>query len=332
MSKIVFVSDPHFSSRPQDDYFFQLFPKVIEVAKEHSCTKVTLLGDLAQNKDNHSNALVNRITDGVYDWSRFFDDVTLIRGNHDSLSGRPYFDFLSKIPKISYIYEPTVVDKFVFLPHTRDPLKDWANLSFKDKVVLAHVTVNNCFTETGQRLESEVGVEFFKEASLVMSGDIHLHQTLPMGMGSDFIYVGSPYNIRFADNFAGGVLIFDDNTLKWERVLLDFPRRLTFDVKTSAELKTALKSSKSDKAQVKLRIHIDQENIEGWRELKEQCQTLIKERGYDMFQTEINRDWKKVTTSVKQEQIKKDDFESFCEQNNVNMNLKNFGLNILKEI
>ena len=88
-------ADLHLSDRARDSYRFGLFPWLKKQQQKNKVDATFLLGDLTQEKDRHSSALVNRIVEELLTLT---PPVYVLRGNHDGLNpNSPFFKFLNSI-------------------------------------------------------------------------------------------------------------------------------------------------------------------------------------------------------------------------------------------
>jgi predicted phosphodiesterase len=325
---ILIVSDLHFTSKPADEYRWALFPQVIELAREHNVSEIYVLGDLCEAKDNHAAKLVNRVVDGLIGWTKSVGKVTILRGNHDGINEDfPYFRFLDQYPDIRFISKPLETeDGFLFLPHSRNPLDEWKNIDLTDKIVFAHVTVNNVIAESGQKLFSSVGACVFEEAKLAFSGDIHKKQKV-----EKLIYIGAPYNVRFGDDFEGAGVLLNEKVLEWKYVPLQFPRRYTIDIKSTDDLKAAIEPMLSGD-QVKVRLHLDQDNMHKWREIRDQVRILTDNHGMGLILHGFEIKTHQAPTPIKDSKNKHfTDFAHYCDMQKVSKELIEVGHSIIQE-
>lgn len=212
--KFLVVGDPHLTARAQDEYRWDLFRWLRVQIKHHKPDAVIILGDLTDKKDNHSSLLVNRL---VRELRRLGIDIYILEGNHDYIDPQhPFFGFLSDIPNIHFIKEPTRIDAgggmtALLLPHTRDTVVDWKKWRKEptDVVAFMHQTVKYAKASNGQEMTEGVldrhAMKRYFGQMLVVSGDIHVPQRV-----SKTIYVGTPYPVHFGDNFKCRVMLWDN--------------------------------------------------------------------------------------------------------------------------
>lgn len=210
MGDLIILSDLHLTSNRADEYRWEWLDKFKELVRtEYSDTPVQLIicGDLTEKKDTHPEVLVTRLTNTIKELSSLFDNVVILSGNHDGIvSDKPFFSFLSLIPKIRFITVPTVEGYVAYLPHTRTPLEDWKDVPLsKVKYIFMHQTVSTAIASNNYQLTSQLSYDYFKQfTSLngVFSGDVHKPQELGI-----ITYVGAPYHIYFGDFYEGRYIV-----------------------------------------------------------------------------------------------------------------------------
>jgi DNA repair exonuclease SbcCD nuclease subunit len=200
------TADLHFSAKKRDAYRFEAARKIGKLAQQKGVDEIIILGDLTEEKDYHPATLVNEIVDLIH-WYSSFCRVVVSRGNHDYTQiDCPFFQFLRRIERVKWINTMNRIELSIgdclFLPHTRDYKKDWAQLPHLDELdwIFAHNTFEGASSEHGKRL-SGIPTEFFDGAH-VISGDVHT----PQDVGS-VTYVGAPYTVDFGDDYQPRVLL-----------------------------------------------------------------------------------------------------------------------------
>lgn len=250
------ASDLHLTASPETDYRWGLFPWLAEQCVADKVKSLCLLGDLTDAKDYHPAQLSNRLVREVEKIKRVVENVYILMGNHDYLKGgHPYFKFLEVIPGVHVITEITEDTIFgpavCFLPHTKNPARDWAGRDFSHfNYLFMHQTVSGAIASNGQEMEGERMPPL--DAGKVYSGDIHVPQTI-----GPVEYVGSPYHVHFGDAFKPRCIVIDRNQrahdLHFETISrisikassLSDLRRL--DVRPGDQLKVTLQLDQSEK-------------------------------------------------------------------------------------
>lgn len=239
----------------------------------HPLNTLLILGDLTDAKDNHSARLVNRIVHALTDLN--VKNVYVLKGNHDyALDGWPFFKFLRHLPGFHYIDSPTRVgEDILFLPHTRDPKKDWAGVDFRRYAyVFMHQTVSGAVASNGEVMEADSGLQpsFRAPRTKIFSGDIHVPQVV-----GDVEYVGSPYPVHFGDTFRGRVVAVGKEGSRQD-LFLPTIRKVMLAVRSEADVeKAALR--KGD--QVKIRVDLPRSQRGEWHTVREAVLAAVREAG-----------------------------------------------------
>lgn len=202
------TADLHLNDNPRDQYrhdWFQLaLPSYI---KKYAIDRLLILGDLTEEKNRHSDWLVNQIVDTLFALGKLCP-VIILRGNHDYINPEyPFFAFASRIQNVTWINRPRELGYELWLPHTRDFENEWEIDRFSEfKLIYAHNTFQNARSEHGFQLDG-IPLSVFRKSNTVISGDVHVPQTL-----GPVTYVGAPYTIDFGDDFEPRVLrLYDGN-------------------------------------------------------------------------------------------------------------------------
>ena len=359
MMRYLLFSDCHLTVKPMDEHRWSLFDMLREVAIKEKIDYFIGLGDLTESKDCHPGVLVNRLVNGLTSLTDIAP-LILLQGNHDGTDQHAaYWSFLENIERIHYVDEPTWWDgsvswynfpssssKFLFLPHTRDPLNDWKDTDFTGKIVLAHVTIHQAMSESGYLMESPVGVEVFEKALRTYSGDIHRPQNF---MLHRFTYVGCPYNIRFGDEGSNRVMILEvlSDEVRDYSIYLPYPRKLMFDTDGIKDFEEQIKRTQTLLAgeatylkiprirpQAKVRLHITKENIGEWRVIQDGISSICKDYDIELSAKEMIRDYKQ---GEEQEKLAKStgqqlSFDSYCDGQKITSELKEAGWSIVSEV
>lgn len=200
---MIVTTDLHFTDRRLDSYRFKVFDWLHKLLDEKE-EPISILGDITDAKDNHSNKLINKIVDGFVSLSERVP-VYIIKGNHDFKDPKiPLFKFFNYIPNIKFFVEPSVVGTHLgntcYLPYEKSPEKKWRQYkSFikKADIVFTHITFDKAVPSNGPPLDG-VPIDVLSKYGYngyIFSGDIHIPQQL-----GKVIYVGSPYHIHFGDD------------------------------------------------------------------------------------------------------------------------------------
>lgn len=213
MGKVLLTTDWHLNSNPRDAYRHDWQRELCSVVADNHVDTVAFLGDLTDDKDNHSAALVNKIIDHLSNLRDKCAHIYFLRGNHDYVNPDcPFFQFIEAMPGFSWINTPQHLRvpglggrTALFLPHTHDYERDWHDVPFdRDAdVIFAHNTFAGTISESGKQLTG-IPTSVFPKGVPVYSGDIHIPQEV-----GPVTYVGSPYTVDFGDDYQPRVLILN---------------------------------------------------------------------------------------------------------------------------
>ena len=206
------TSDLHFTDKKSDSYRFDIFDYFIDERDNFTqFDDLFILGDITDRKDKHSAFLVNHIVEGFSRLSDYYN-VYILMGNHDFIDYKtPFFGFLSEVGDLEFIKEPTDLimefgEVFRFIPSGYSIPEDPG----KSKILFLHYTFNGSVFSNGQefRGNESTSSSIVSKYPLVISGDIHV----PQRIGKNIYYCGSPYRVRFGDNFTPSILEVRNNT------------------------------------------------------------------------------------------------------------------------
>lgn len=285
------TSDLHLTDKPRDEYRWRIFPFLRRIGAETNSEYIFILGDLTDEKDNHSARLVNRICDNLTDLALSYK-VVILRGNHDGLDPNlPYLKFVNYFSsrevcrEIDFVVIPTVMklnDKmFLFLPHSRDPKTEWEDVNFAPfDYVLMHQTFSGAVGSNGYALDGLKHLDVFpkKLSTKIISGDIHVPQRC-----GNVEYVGSPYHVHFNDVFTPR-LIHINEAGGFKDINFPCPLRCTVHISDLLELKE-LKLNKGD--QIKVKLKLKRSDYPNWATIKREIIDHCNLRGIELFGIEL---------------------------------------------
>ena len=239
---------------------------LLDAIEEYHVEKLYVLGDLCESKDGHDAWMVNSVVDHLALLAAAAP-LTILRGNHDYLDPEnPFFGFLQYIPRITYINQPTVIGRDLFLPHTRNHQRDWVGLQ-KCNLVFAHNTFAGAVGANGHKLD---GIPPDAVDGFIISGDVHV----PQQLGRKLIYVGAPYTINFGDDYEPRALLWDaDNKLK--SIPLPGPQKRVVEYSREEIISQAKPGDI-----VKLCIHLAADEYQQWNEIKETARRNCESHGW----------------------------------------------------
>jgi hypothetical protein len=263
-----------------------------------------ILGDLTDAKDYHPAELPNRIVktllDLHFDVTRRTElpfEVLILMGNHDYLKGgRAYFEFLNALPGVRFITKPheDMVEGrggALFLPHSRNPAKDWAGMDFSHfPMLFLHQTIKGARASNGEEMEGEA-LPDLSQAGKVYSGDIHVPQQI-----GPIEYVGSPYHVRYGDNFTPRCVLLDRRGQPHD-LHFKSPRRVSAKVRSLRELRR-LQVEEGDS--ISLTILMSEAERPEWPTLRRGAADWFKERGVDLhsIKLEVERSEKRLVSEA----------------------------------
>jgi hypothetical protein len=324
-------ADLHLSDRARDGYRFGLFSWLAKQQQKHKVDATFLLGDLTQEKDRHSSALVNRIVEELL---KLAPPVYILRGNHDGTNpNSPYFKFLSSISGLTFVVNPTFLHRYeiAMIPHCAGQATlDAAckRMPINPKAAFCHQTFSGAIAETGAVLSglSASPVSALKPWLGVYSGDIHVPQRCDA-----VTYVGAPYHIRFNDQFEPRCLLLKGGGKS--DLHFDCPRKFSLTVHDADDIANNKALRSGD--QVKITVELAREEAVEWHEHKRRVLAACREGGLDVFGINC------TVKTARRKRVKliegpktntpQDILEFFCANEGVASNLKQAGLELLND-
>ena len=322
--KYLLTSDLHFTDNPRDNYRFELFDWLLQQQKQYNVDATFILGDLTDGKDRHSSVLVNRIVDGL----KFLKpSIYIPMGNHDYINpDMPFFYFLDHM-NIWFHPRPFALDcfKIYLIPHQPDQAS--LDAAFKQMpagwTVMCHQTFAGAQSETGMPLTG------FKlppnSASAIYSGDVHAPQIVTTANG-DIVYCGSPYHVRFGDNFKPRVLLIEHGKVK--NLYFPAPKKVHCTVRDVSEL-PILNSGD----QIKVDMELTREEMVEWENHKSAIHKFYQDAGVGVYGTKLVppqitlKDRSQATKSTTKSNAHY--FSAFCSAEKVPSMIKKVGSNLL---
>lgn len=323
------TTDLHLSDRPKDSYRWGLFKWLAEQQQIHKVTATFILGDLTQDKDKHSSALVNRTIDEL---GKLQPPIYIVRGNHDGLHEQnPFFRFLNCIDGLTFAVEPTFLKSLgvALVPHCRTQTefdRACGLMPSEPVAFMTHNTFEGAIAESGSRLSGlrASPIELLKPR-WVWAGDVHK----PQQCGS-VTYVGAPYHVRFGDQFTPRVILLKNG--RQQDLHFECPRKWALTVKGPKDLHSNEDLRKGD--QVKLTLALNPEDVTEWTARKKALLDAAKELGLEVFGASMKvreTNQKDVAESERKTATPKQTFGSFCKRENVAKDMQEAGLAILEE-
>ena len=322
------TTDLHLSDRPRDIYRFGLFDWIKKQQSKHKVDATFFLGDTTESKDRHSSTLVNRIVEELL---KLTPPVFILRGYHDGTSpDNPYFKFLSSIPGLTFIANPTFMHKYeiAMLPHcrTQDELKTACkHMPANPKAVFLHQTFTGAIAETGVAL---AGLDYAPVQALKpwlggYSGDVHV----PQRQGG-LIYVGAPYHVRFGDQFEPRCLLIKGGGKHDLR--FDCPRKYSLTIHDADDITNNAKLKKGD--QIKVTVELTREELVEWQDNRRRILAACREGGLEVFGIDCavtGKQRERSHLNGRGKTLPSEIFDAFCLNEGVASNIKRAGRELL---
>jgi DNA repair exonuclease SbcCD nuclease subunit len=329
------TSDWHLNDKVRDRYRHDWQKQLRTLIKHHDVDTLLMLGDLTDEFDNHSAALVNDIVGHLTALTKLVDRVYIMRGNHDCVDPTtPFFKFVSAIPRVKWINSPTLdsidgIGSVLFLPHTRNYETEWVAVWEEmpyDTVDLlcAHNTFAGTVSESGHDLGG-IPPSAIPKHLRVVSGDIHKPQDV-----QHITYVGSPYTVDFGDNFDPRVLIINKGRVK--SIACRGPQKRLITAPTADALIARMQTIGDDI--VKFRVTITPHEALNWQGIKRTIITEAEQLGVRLHAIEAVVDGvqaKAKRYSVKTKSRRDDEIlKEYCTRRGVEKEHVDTGLGIIK--
>lgn len=324
---ILCTGDLHLTGAVSDAYRWLLFPWLVKTAKRNKVTDIFILGDLTHSKDHHPASLVNKVVRSVKKLAAVAK-VHIIMGNHDYVDKRsPFFKVLGDLPGVRYYTKPTRTTvaglPCYLLPHSDDVLRDWPP-TFPNRYVFFHQALIGAESENGTRLKEGLGAGMFQR-KLAVGGDIHVPQEVVKGVH----YVGAPYPINFGDTYTPRVLLLHKGVFKSIKVPTIAKRVAT--IKDVEELDD-LTFNEGDQLRVIVRLR--RRDMYRWKTVAQEVKEWGKSNDVDIRSLQLKEI--KAKAQLKEGKLKEVHLSNpellgmYCEQNGVDQELVDLGLELLK--
>ena len=328
----IITTDLHLSDKGEDQYRFDLFPWMIKKYNK-KISAVFILGDLTDRKNYHADWFVNKVIDSIVDLTKCFQ-VFILKGNHDydSDPDTPFWGFLDKIQNITYISKPKLIKwngrKVLFLPHAREPGRDWKLDQRKDlDAILLHQTFKGAVSESGYELGGIGTTPFRKFTCPIFSGDVHAPQQV-----GPINYVGSPYHVHYGDQFTPRLLLVDNN-FRTVDVHPPMPKKFVFDIRHAKDLRKYSKRIRTgDRA--KVRLHLPTSEISSWPEQREEIRRLAEKMNLSVaviILKELASDKSKRVQPTPQRRTHRETFHDYSKHHQVGEELTAAGETFLED-
>lgn len=336
--KIILTADIHLSEKGEDQYRFDFLEHLVEVPVD----AVLILGDFTDSKDFHSAKLVNLALQHLKDLCDSGKDVYLLQGNHCYRDPQyPYWEFLNELQlsqhgTIRYIssHERLMLGgkTIACFPHCETLVEDLENHEKADMAVM-HLTVGGSIASNGFKLDGLSASwlsECFSETTWAFAGDIHVPQKV-----GPVEYVGSPYHVKFGDNYDPRYIIFDLKAETYTSVpYTASPKKSVLRVESLKELDKALKNLReNDRAKVEM--FLPRSEFSMWESMKKDIQERFREKKVELHGCELKIERPEEKKEAKKESVTKvnpDVFQQYCKNEKLGKQTISIGKDILKQV
>lgn len=285
---MIITSDLHFTANPRDSYRWELIDFLRGIEKDSPKNDLFILGDLTDAKDKHPAELVNRISMSIGLLAKSFNNVYILKGNHDYIDpNTPFFQFLGgkDDSNIHFIVHPESVKsegyEIALLPHARDPDKEWglwADRCSKADYIFLHQGFEGARASNGTKMEGMKPSVFKPFKARCISGDIHVPQKV-----GPITYVGSPYHVHFGDNFTPRILRIGAEG-KESDIHFDAIKKHSLSLNHINDIED-LGLRPGD--QVKIKLVLPRSDFSSWQEKKQEAMDKCAALGLEVFGIEI---------------------------------------------
>lgn len=276
---ILLTTDWHLTDDADNEYRWEVFDILAEIITKETISLVVLAGDLSDRKDRHKGAFVNRVVAEISAVA-YRVPFYILKGNHDQpLTGPAYWQFLNEIEQVRFIDEPVVSNNCLFLPHSRNPVKDWHAHFFKMqfKAILMHQTVKGA-RDGATILEGEPLPDLPTDIP-IYSGDIHVQQKI-----RNITYIGAPHPVRYGDSYPCRMLLLREDDLAIEKEIKLNPIQKTIVEITSLDDLKKFKLHKAD--QVRIRFSMPAANLTEWPQIEQALEKWSAKAGVEVASIE----------------------------------------------
>lgn len=268
------VSDLHLTSKPRDQYRWDVFPWLQGLIEKHDPKALFILGDLTDSKDAHAAQLVNKLVENIHELSEMCE-LHIIKGNHDFIDATtPFFKFFNFTSGVNFHTDPTPLqigsERFLLLPYTPTPTRCWSALLDDPggySVALTHITVQGALAASNLSLDG-VDPAIFGDLEVV-SGDIHTPQQV-----GNVLYVGSPYQTRYERAYDCRALLGVPGG--WNSIPSPLNRRYKLSVGSLSQLAT-FEIKPTD--QIKVELVLTRADLPDWKKRQREVADYVDTTG-----------------------------------------------------
>ena len=323
------TTDLHLSEKSEDSYRFDIFPWIIDNYSNQLKT-IFITGDLTDRKNFHADWFVNKVVNCIRSLAKHFN-VYILCGNHDYDVDptQPFFGFLGKYKRVTYISTPTIYQNRLFLPHSRKPGEDWGILSKPEMehvdIIFMHQTFRGSVSESGRVLEGISSRRFRRFECPIFSGDIHVPQQL-----GPITYVGCPYHIHYGDKFEPRVILLN-RRFETQDVQFPAPRKHMIDIDGSFSSFLKMRNQFRDGDKAKVRVHLYRSDFGSWPEHRDRVRKKAEQIGIKLhsvilkeYHSTDGKNDKRIKNETKI-RTHAETFDAFCTKYEIEKDLSNVG-------
>lgn len=279
------TGDLHLTDNPIDEYRWSIFKTLTTLSIENNVSTIYLLGDTSDRKDRHSSSLVNRLVDSLVELHTDTGaEVIILLGNHDApIQGVPFWRFLTGIPGVDYIDEPTfdIHKEFWLLPFSANPAVEWRELNLSQaKAIFMHQTLAGSIVDGGRVIQSSPHpMPILPRGIHIFSGDVHHPQQV-----GPVTYVGAPYPVRFSETWRNRVILLKNGSdkLQVKEIFIPSVKRCILDIASSEKLPEKFKEGD----QLRIRYKLNSQKMTQWPVEQEKIKKWANERGIAIISIE----------------------------------------------
>ena len=336
---VLIISDLHLTENPHEAYRWSVFDTARQVLRKHKIPDLFIMGDLLDRKDRHPSELVNRLINELVKCSEIAR-VSVLKGNHDYLKPEhPFLDFLDHFPNIFWyntpqrdIYQSVALqDQFnlLWLPHSRTPEVDWADLDFDDlDYIFMHQSVIGCKVSNMFEMNHGLNLKWLtsRTDAKIYSGDIHVPQDIDV-----LTYIGTQHPVSFGDDYQPRMLWLTEKG--HQSIPVNTLQRLTLTVNSLKDLRELFDKKKlTEGDHLKIKVRLEPAQLSQWSEIKQLITNWCSHKNLILFDIALEK-MEVEESSVSVPQFKKinplDALEQYMEQEQVDPYIRKLGKDLL---
>lgn len=330
MNELV-TADWHLTDKAQEEYKWDIFPRIVKLCKQHDIDKLYFLGDLTEKKDRHSSILVNKLVDGTMSLLDVVKVMVIIRGNHDYVDEQnPFFKFLQTHEQIQYVHRVVInkADNDLYVSHTANMDSLYQQFKGPYNRIFMHQPVTGATSSNSYKLTTLLDPGIFEGwAKQVYAGDIHVPQDVGLVR-----YVGAPYHVYFGDTYEPRIIIIKNG--KEQSIKMHFPKKWHL---TTSNLNDPKFANIVQDDLLKLTFVLDRSEFYKYDEYKKQIKDWAKGKGVNLCGMKLVSANKEP--SIRQTLIKKDNkplshreiFSQFAKKNKLSSMYKDAAFELITE-